>query len=57
MAMYDFARHLLFLSNGDSIRLPEGLMCSGDSQSAEAVKEWASSCGLIKNSDDLVTLI
>lgn len=57
MAMYDFARHLLFLSNGDSIRLPERLMCAGDSQTAEAVKEWASSYGLIRNTDDFVTLI
>lgn len=57
MAMYDFARHLLFLSNGDSIRLPERLMCAGDSQTAEAVKKWASSYGLIRNTDDFVTLI
>ena len=57
MAMYDFARHLLLLSNGDSIRLPERLMCSGDHQAAEAVKEWASSYGLIKNTDELVTLV
>lgn len=57
MAMYDFARHLLFLSNGESIRLPERLMCAGDGQAAEAVKKWARSYGLIKNTDDFVTLI
>lgn len=57
MAMYDYARHLLFLSNGKSVRLPERLRCAGDSQSAETVKKWAGSYGLIKNADDFVTLI
>lgn len=57
MAMYDFTNHLLFLANGRSLNVPANLKRSNDGSSATLVKAWAESYGLIKRTDDFVTLL
>lgn len=57
MAMFDYAKHVLFLANGQTLRLPGNLKRDNDDSAAEAVLAWARSYGLIKSTDEFVTLL
>lgn len=57
MAMFDYAKHVLFLANGQTLRLPGNLKRDNDDAAAEAVLAWARFYGLIKSTDEFVTLL